>query len=113
MYDVFKQPIPSIKLKFVSPKETEDVVSSLKTKDSHGYDRISIKILKQSIPYILSPLTYICNLMISTGIFPTGLKSVEIKLLYQKGEMANISNCRLISLLTSFSETFERLFSLD
>jgi len=56
LYNVFKQPIPSLKLKFVSPKEIEDV-SSLKMKDCHGYDGISTKILKQSIPYILSPLT--------------------------------------------------------
>jgi hypothetical protein len=46
LYNVFKQPIPSIKRKFVSPKETEDVVSSLKMKDSHGYDGISTKIPK-------------------------------------------------------------------
>jgi hypothetical protein len=98
-----------IKLKFVSPKEIEDIVSSLKTKDSHGYDGISTKILKQSIPYISSPLTYICNLMISTGIFPTRLKFAEIKPLYRKGEMANISNYRSISLLTSFSKIFENI----
>jgi hypothetical protein len=69
-YNVFKQLIPSIKLKFVSPKETEDVVSSLKMKDSHGFDGIYTKILKLSIPYISSPLTYICNLMALTS--PTG-----------------------------------------
>jgi len=33
LYIVFKQPIPSIKLKFVSPKEVQDDVSSVKTKD--------------------------------------------------------------------------------
>jgi hypothetical protein len=71
-------------------------------KDFHGYDGISTKILKLSIPYISSSLTYICNLMISTGVFPTRLKFAEIKLLYKKGEMANISNYRPISLLTSF-----------
>jgi len=65
LYNVFKEPIPSIKLIFVSCKEIEDVVSSLKTKDSHGYDGISTKILKLIIPYILSPLTRICNLTIS------------------------------------------------
>jgi hypothetical protein len=101
-YNVFKQLIPSIKLKFVSPKETEDVVSSLKMKDFHGFDGIYTKILKLSIPYISSPLTYICNLMISTGVFPTRLEFAEIKPLYRKGEMANIYNCRPISLLTSF-----------
>jgi len=111
--DVFKQLIPSIKLKFVSPKEIEDVVSSLKMKDSHGYDGISTKVLKQSIPYILSPLTYICNLMISTGIFPTRLKFAEIKPLCKKGEMTNIFNYRPIFLLTFFRKFLKRLFSLD
>jgi len=31
----------------------------------------------------------LCNLMISTGIFPTRLKFVEIKPLYKKGKIAN------------------------
>ena len=71
-------------------------------KTSDDYDRVSTKILKQSITYILSPLTYICILMISTGIFPTRLKFAEIKPLYKKWEMVNISNYKPISLLTSF-----------
>jgi len=52
--------IPPIKFKFLSPKEIEDVVNSLKMKDSYGYNGISTKILKQSIPFISSsPLTHI------------------------------------------------------
>jgi len=98
-----------ITLKFLSPKEIEDIVSSLKTKDSHGYDGISTKIVKQSIPYISSPLNYICYLMISTGIFPTRLKFSEIKPLYRKGEMTNISIYRSISLLISFLNIFEKI----
>jgi len=89
-----------VKFKFVSPKETEDVVNSLKMKDSYGYDGISTKILEHIIPYITSPLTHICNLMISTGIFPTRLKVAEIKPLYKKFEIANTSDYRPISLLT-------------
>jgi len=95
--DVFKQLIQSIKLKFVSTKEIEDVISSLKMKDSHGYNGISTKVLKQIIPYILTPLTYIFNLMISTGIFPTRMKFVEIKPPCKRGEMANIFNFRHFS----------------
>jgi hypothetical protein len=70
LHDAFKQTSPPVKFKFVSSKEIEDVVNSLKMKDSYGYDGISAKILKHSISYISSPLTHICNLMISTGIFP-------------------------------------------
>jgi hypothetical protein len=91
------------------PKEIEDVVSSLKMKDSYGCDRISTKKLKQRTPYISSPLTYICNLMISTGIFPTTVKFAEIKPLCKKGDLADISNYRPISLLTSFSKIFKKI----
>jgi hypothetical protein len=100
--------IPPIKFKFVLPKEIEDV-NSLKIKDSYGCDGISTKILKQRIPYISSPLTRICNLMISTGIFPTRLNFAEIKPLYKKGKIGNTSNYRPISLLTSFSKIFEKI----
>jgi hypothetical protein len=47
--------------------------------------------------------------MISTGIVPTRLKFLEIKPLYKKGEIANIYNCRPISLLTSFSKILEKI----
>jgi hypothetical protein len=45
--------------------------------------------------------------MIYTGIFPTRLKFTEIKLLFKKGETANTSNYRPISMLT-FSKIFEK-----
>jgi len=47
--------------------------------------------------------------MISTGIFPTRLKFVEIKSLYKKGEIANTSNYKPISSLTYFSKIFEKI----
>jgi len=43
LHDAFKQTISPIKFKFVSPKEIEDVVSSLKMKNSCDYDGISKK----------------------------------------------------------------------
>jgi len=71
LYNAFNKPIPAINLKMVTSKEIENAVKSLKPKGSHGYDEIPTKILKLSVPYNLSPLTYSCNLMISTGTFPT------------------------------------------
>ena len=57
----FKLPCSNMKLKYTTPKEIEKVVKSLKSKNSHGYDGIRMKILKVSTPFITSPLTYICN----------------------------------------------------
>jgi hypothetical protein len=78
-------------------------------KDSHGYDEISVRILKISAPFILSPVTYIFNKMVSKGTFPERLKFSEIKPLYKKGNVSDFSNYRPISLLPSFSKIIEKL----
>jgi hypothetical protein len=103
------QSFPLITLKYVSSKEIEDIIKSLKAKHSCGYDGISTKILKVSSPYISSPLTYLCNRMLVTGIFPQRLKFSEIKPIYKKGDKRDSSKYRPISLLTSISKIFEKV----
>jgi hypothetical protein len=80
----------------------ERIIRSLRLKNSCGYDEISTKILKVSAPFISSPLNYICNKSIISGIFPTPLKYSTVKPLYKKGDRENMTNYRPISLLTSF-----------
>jgi len=70
LYKVFIRPFPHIKLTPVTTKEISEIIKSLKWKNSHGYDEIPVRILNISLPFIISPLTYICNKS-STGIFPT------------------------------------------
>ena len=50
--------------------EISKIIHSLKSRDFHGYDEISSKILKVCAPYILSSLTYIFNKVLSTVVFP-------------------------------------------
>jgi hypothetical protein len=57
----------------------------LKTKNSKGYDEISVKILKISTPFISSPLTHICNRVLSTGVFPSRMKYSEIIPIFKNG----------------------------
>jgi hypothetical protein len=90
--------------KFFFTHELISIINSLKTKNPFGYDEISTKLLEVSASYICSPLTYICNKFISTGIFPERLKYSIIKPLYKKGDKADPSNYRPLSLLTSFSK---------
>jgi len=49
-----------------------------------------MKILKISLPFIVSPLTYIRNRMLSTGIFPTQLKYSQINPVFKKGNKTEI-----------------------
>jgi len=86
LLNLFHKPLPSIKFKNTSPKETEKIINSLKIKESSGYDEVSTKILKISAPFISSPLSYICNKSMSSGTFPTRLKYATVKPLLKKGD---------------------------
>jgi hypothetical protein len=85
------------------------IIQSLKYKNSPGYDGISSRVLKVSAPYVLSPLTYIFNKLLSTGIFPERLKFSEVSPIFKKGDKAEISNYRPVCLLTSFSKVTEKI----
>jgi len=103
------KPFPNIKYQYTSTKKIEKIISSLKSKNSHGYDEISVNILKFSSPYISSPLCHICNKMFSSGIFPERLKYAVIKPVFKNGDKNDVSNYRPISLLPVFSKVFEKV----
>jgi Notch-like protein len=109
LFKVFIRPFPHIKLTPVTTKEISEIIKSLKWKNSHGYDEIPVRILKISLTFIISPHTYICNKLLSTGIFPTQLKYSQINPIFKKFSKTDISNHRPISLLKSFSEVFEKV----
>ena len=83
------------------------MINSLKTKNSFSYDEISPKILKISANYISSPLTYICNRVFSTGVYPDRLKYSTVTPIFKKGNNQAPSNYRPISVLTSFAKVLE------
>jgi len=97
----------------LSTKDVGNIIKSLNTKNSYGYDEISTKLLKLSRPFILSPLTHICNKSFSLGISPDCLKYSEIKPLFKKGDNLNISNYRPISILTSISKVLEKAVNIQ
>jgi hypothetical protein len=100
---------PRITYHPVTIGELAEVIKPLKTKGSHRYDEMSIKLLKLCSPFIISPLTYIGNKMLSMGIFPERLKYAKIKPLFKEGCKRDPLNYRPISLLTSFSKIFEKI----
>jgi hypothetical protein len=106
---VHKPTFPNINLTPVTSKEIKDIIKSLKWKNSKGYDEIPLNILKVNMPFILSPLVYVCNKSLSLGIFPR-LKYSQISPIFKKGDKAVMSNYGPKSLLTSFSNIFEKSY---
>jgi len=105
----FNNTFPRIRWNYAATYEIGRIIIFLQTENSYGYDKIPIKILKLSAPCIISPITYICNKSLSSGVFPKRLKYAIIKPAYKKGDKLLTTNHRPISLLTSFSNIFEKL----
>jgi len=105
----FKRCHSQAKLHNTTTYEVNKIINSQKNKTSHGYDGIYDKILKASAPFIISPLTYIFNKVLSTGVFLDQLKYSEVQPLFKKGEKTEITNHRPISLLPSFSKIIEKI----
>jgi len=69
----------------VTANEIRNIIKSLKLKNSYGYDEVPTRILKISLPYIIPPITYLCNKAMSSGIFPSWIKSSQIVPIFKKG----------------------------
>jgi len=82
---LFHAPFPSIIFQNTSTREIEKIINSLRMKNSCVYDEISTKESKVSAPFISSPLCYICNKSMLSGIFPARLKYARFKPLLKKG----------------------------
>jgi len=61
MEQASNKPCTSVEYKCTITKGIEQIIKSLKTKNSYGYNEISTKILKISCPFISSPINYICK----------------------------------------------------
>jgi hypothetical protein len=112
IYYLLNQPrrvFPNINFTNTSPKEIENIIKSLRAKESYGYDGITTKILNISTLFISSPLSYIFNRSILSGIFPTRLKYTTIKPVFKNGGKKKVANYRPISILPSFSKILEKI----
>ena len=65
----FRRPFAKISWQYASTYKNEKIIKSLRAKNTCGYDEISNHIIKLTAPFINSPLTYICNAVLSTGVF--------------------------------------------
>jgi Notch-like protein len=109
LFQAYKHPFPKNKINYSTTKKIKEIIKSLKTKNTYGYDEISVKVVKASSLFISASLNYICNKILSTGTFLASLKYSEIIPLFKKGDKNNTYNYRPISLLPSFSKVFEKI----
>ena len=74
-----------------------------------GTDNISARIIAECTDQLVTPLTKICNLSVSSGVFPRKWKETNIVPLFQRGDKKNPANYRSVSLLPLFGKILERV----
>jgi hypothetical protein len=80
----------------------------LNIKKAAGYDGISPKILKLSMPCIVEPITFFINKCIDVSIFPDKLKTAQVRPLFKKNNILEKGNYRPVSVLPTISKFVER-----
>jgi len=98
-----------IKLIPITEIEVIEIITSLKNKNSSGYDGIPNNILKHCANEISKPLTSTFNLSLATKVFPDRFKYAIIRPIYKKGDKSIMTNYRPISLLISCSKILETI----
>jgi hypothetical protein len=101
----------SMLLRPASEFEVENIVKSCKKKDSNDYHDISMSTLQRVFVSIKAPITHICNLSLTSGIFPEKMKIAKVIPLYKSGDRDVFNNYRPVSLLPQFSKILEKIFN--
>lgn len=104
-------PVNSFVMLPTDEAEVEMLISKLRSDCATGVDNISGAFVKQFKSILVPPITHICNLSISTGVFPRLLKRSLIIPIHKKGDRDCVNNYRPISILPSISKILERVMN--
>ena len=82
----------SVYLEPTSPQEVFKEINSLNLNKSPGLDGISAYFIKLASDIIADPLSILCNLSFSEGIFPNCMKNAKVISLFKTGSKSELSN---------------------
>ena len=92
-----------------SEDDIKCIIKTLNPKKAHGWDEISIRMIKMASDNIAKPISIIYTNCINKGIFPDKWKRANVIPIHKKDKKNIVKNYRPISLLPIFSKVFEQL----
>lgn len=101
----------SMVLMLTDEAEVTQLILSLRDDCAMGWDRISSTFLKRHLASLVPPITYLCNLAISTGKFPKVFKKSIIHPIFKGGDRNRVNNYRPIAVLPAISKILERILN--
>lgn len=105
-------PIHSLFLTPTNDGEIVKIISSLKPGSAPGHDGLNNDLIKGAKYALASPLAYLCNLSLSSGVVPDCLKVANVIPILKSGSPTDPTNYRPISLLTSVSKIIEKIVNV-
>ena len=116
-YDDYLKDIDIGKSMYVTPtyeQEILNIVNKFSGKSSEDINGVSMNIIEKVVGSIVffSPLNYICNLSLNSGVFPDKLKIAKVIPLYKSGPMHEVCNLRPVFILPQLSKVLEKLVKI-
>jgi len=93
----------------ISHLEVFNSIAKFAAKSAASPDCFNAKLIFDVSSVIVPALSYIFNLSLSLGVFPSALKIAKVIPIYKKGAHTDLGNYRPISLLNIFSKIFENI----
>ena len=93
----------------INEDDIVSIIKNLNASKAHGWDKISIRMIKLCGKTIAIPLKLIFQSMLEEGVFPDDSKKSNVVSVHKRYSKTLIKNYRSISLLPIFSKVFERL----
>ena len=111
--DDFESPeCPKLVFSTVTQSELVTIIDNMEAKTSTDYHGLSMKLIKDLKYQLALPLTHLFNLSITTGTFPSHLKTSRTIPIFKSGNPLLCDNYRPISLLSSLSKILEKIISI-
>ena len=92
----------------VTEKDIEKIVKHIPSNKAPGHDRVSARVLKDSLPATLPVITNLINSAFASNCFAQAWKSAEVIPILKSGDPDEPENTRPISLLPIMSKVCER-----
>ena len=102
-------PIDALSRLHISEAAVRGAIAMVSPNKACGTDNISARIIIECADELTVPLTKICNLSVTSGVFPERWKRANIIPLHKKGDKKDPSNYRSVSLLPLFGKILERV----
>ena len=99
-----EQQKPIFSFKAVCVTDVLYALQNLKMSKAAGLDNIPPGLLKDASYFIAEPLTYLINLSMSTGLFPSEWKQAKVIPIFKSGSNTSMDNYRPISILSVVSK---------